>query len=158
MPDRFQSSEESSPQDKGGSGETKRKSKETKGGGKKNKKKKEQVANDVNPVGGDDDDDDDQDDDLFDGLEGLDDLVDDDGPSKKRPATKGGRVTSQKKPATSTKKHADHPEAWGLFLFHPNVITMWLPAYNLLESLTLSTSTFHQQFPQFRQHRSRSST
>lgn len=127
MPDRFQSSEESSPPAPADGKKGKSKKEKQKKTGKKSKDKKtkknkkdkndddeEESEHDHVPLGGDDSDEDADDDDDMGGLDGYDDLLNVEGEgskggAKKRPAS--SKAAPRKRPA---KKHDDLTEAWGL--------------------------------------------
>ena len=120
LPSRFNDSEESSPHDgqKKKDKKNKKEKPEKRSKGKKKSKHddEEEEGNDAEHValgGGGDENDDDEDDDLFGDLEGLDDLVDEEGlddgkKSKKRPATSKKERAPKKRPA---KKRDDGVEA-----------------------------------------------
>lgn len=120
VPDRFQSSEESSKDKAKTSKREKKESKKQKENtvDKKTKKRKKNANEEEEddddeehdckkPLGGNGDDDDDGDDDIFGGLKGLDDLMGGDG-AKKRPASakkgKGGDGDSKKKTKPTKKR------------------------------------------------------
>lgn len=154
LPDRVQSSEESSPgQGKGSKKDNKKQPKKNKKESSKKlkKDKKDKKKKDEDETDGDDDDhdafpgDDDDNDDGFDDLDGLADLFGGDdesgggsgGPAKRPAASK---TAPRKRPAG--KKHGDLeldevPKAWGshgvtMYAIHCWVSILYLPVFQLL--------------------------